>query len=241
MGYSIGGSWYISAMLLAMLVLYPLRRKKPEFFDYVIAPVITLLFVGYIYHLGSGISRTITYIPDLHILDGMFRAIAEISLGCFCYRMGTRLMQVNFTWIGQLLLSIIELGGYLLVGFTVWEHSGSDKDLVLLVILAVCVTLSFSGKGIHARLCTNRLFPFLGQFSLSIYLSHGVVVNVIVPYLYKQNLPEYISKTSKTAYFTLYLGITLLLSIGYYLIGTLVQKTFPKIKQSLKKLLIKQA
>jgi len=43
---------------------------------------------------------------------------------------------------------------------------------VLVLVLAVCVTLSFSGQGIAVSLFEGRVFSLLGKMSLAIYLNH---------------------------------------------------------------------
>ena len=43
-------TWYISAMLIAMLVIYPLLRKYKDTYTLIIAPVTALLISGYFYN-----------------------------------------------------------------------------------------------------------------------------------------------------------------------------------------------
>lgn len=39
-------TWYVSAMLLAMFILYPIARKNKENFFYIIAPMISIILFG---------------------------------------------------------------------------------------------------------------------------------------------------------------------------------------------------
>ncbi|MBQ2999612.1 MAG: hypothetical protein IJD64_04045, partial [Clostridia bacterium] len=43
-----GVSWYISAMLLAMAILHPLFKKKPEHMAYSFCPITSLLIYGFL-------------------------------------------------------------------------------------------------------------------------------------------------------------------------------------------------
>lgn len=241
MGYRLGGSWYISAMLLAMLLIYPVRKKKPDLFDHVIAPIVVLLFSGYVYQYGKGISMTVHYLSDLYLYNGLFRAIAEISLGCFCYAMGQRLVKTEFTLPGRCIISIIELGGYVLVGWMAWKYASTDKDLVHMLVLALSVTLSFSAKGIHAVLFRGTFFSYLGQFGLCMYLTHGSVMNDIIPYLRKRPaIAEYLA-SSDGAYLLVYFGLTLLLSVLCYFVGKLMSRIGLALKKFVCTKLVKKA
>lgn len=42
-----GANWYLSAMFLSMLILYPLLRKQTDIFMKVIAPFVSIMLYGY--------------------------------------------------------------------------------------------------------------------------------------------------------------------------------------------------
>lgn len=76
--FFVQGTWYLSTMLLTMLVLFPILRAKRNLFLNVIAPCVTL-FVMHAHCLSKG---------NLYGMDyyGMYtRALGMICLGCFAY------------------------------------------------------------------------------------------------------------------------------------------------------------
>ncbi len=73
---------------------------------------------------------------------------------------------------GKILLAIIEFGGYIgvLLGTNKW--SNSNKDLIWLLIFMISITISFSQKSLLSKWFNNKLFYYLGKFSLPLYLVH---------------------------------------------------------------------
>lgn len=240
MGHWVQASWYISAMLLSILLIYPLRKKHRNLFDCVIAPALFLAFVGWAYQTGTGVAGfTIGYQSRLFMYNGLARGIAEMSLGCCCYSFGQKLQTIRFTALGKAAVSFVEWFGYLLVIFCAYRYSQSDKDLVLLLALALSVTLSFSGKGMLASIFNNRFFSFLGSFSLQMYLTHELVKNRILPYIRSHtNFGTFMDKTLGT-YLFVYICGTIAAAVICRLLGHLLQKATPKIVNHAKKLFIK--
>jgi len=240
MGHRIMGSWYISAMLLAMFFIYPIRKKNADFYDRVVAPIIVLLFIGYVYQQGKGISLTVSYISQLFIYNGLFRAIAEISLGCICYKLVERMTQVDFTVVGRIAISALEFLGYIVVFVMAYKTKRSDIDLVLLLILALSVSLTFSGKGIFSTLFNNRVFYFLGTFSLHIYLTHELVRKMIMPVVRKVNTIDKLIADSDIRYLAVFFCITACFALACFALGKLLQKSFPGIMRAVARITIKQ-
>ena len=82
--YNISGSaWYLSAMFIAMFILYPILRKFGDLFTKVIAPLLSAFIYGYF-------MRTDGFIGDPKSwfdfgCKGFWRALAGISLGCVVF------------------------------------------------------------------------------------------------------------------------------------------------------------
>lgn len=68
MGHRVQASWYISAMLLSILIIYPIRNKHINLFDYYISPLIFFLFIGTAYQQKTGVAGfTVGYLTEWHI------------------------------------------------------------------------------------------------------------------------------------------------------------------------------
>lgn len=171
-GYlSNGATWYISAMILIMLLLWPLIRKYKENFFYIIAPLMILFLLGYSYQNFPSLKRPMKW--QGLCLRSMIRGTMEICMGCLSFRMAEFMKKTSFTNVAKTLLFAISWLGY---GGVIWysySHTGSKADWILLMILWLSVTITCSEKSIVMPLFSHKLFSWFGSFSFSLYLGHG--------------------------------------------------------------------
>ena len=178
-------SWYISSMLIAMAVLYPLCRKFYFSFTSLFGLVLGILMPGALIQLNGNLAGTgqdwwaITFACN-------FRALGEIALGTVCYEASRRLSQVSFSTGKRLLFSLLQVAGYGLAFFYACCYTDRRFSGQVLLVLAVAITLSFSEVGYfaqrkkHAK--PNRLFLYLGALSLPIYLLQIFLIRLVSTY-----------------------------------------------------------
>jgi len=192
-----GAAWYLSAMILAMAILYPFLIKNSNTFLKVVAPLLCLFLYGYMYKTWS-----LTFVgPSIWVgfaTKGMLRAIAGLCLGCLCYVVSRKLQGIRPTKFFTGLLSLVEYGSYLAVLGISFIKPHSQLDFVLLVLMAVGITISFSQQGgITKVLAKVSAFTWLGAFSLDLYLSHGFWANAMTKMFpdltYWQIMPYYLA------------------------------------------------
>ena len=175
-------TWYLSSMLLVMVILYPLIRKYKTVMVGIILPLVILFTLGYL--CGNGLSPRNPLEWYHFTYRGNFRALAEISIGVLCYEFVNRYKAVNFTKIGKWALTVIEYVFYAVLVVYMFRYSGTRKDyfFLLLFIVAICITVS--QKGIDAAWYNKKIFYYLGNFSLSLYFSHyfyALTLNDVLP------------------------------------------------------------
>ncbi len=238
MGHRVQATWYISAMLIAMFVIFPIRKRFTNGFDKIIAPLIFFTFIGMAYQSGSGVSAfTVGYKSNLFMYNGVIRGLAEISLGCICYNISNKIKTYDYTNIGATALSIVEWLGFGLVFYYASVKTATDIDLVLLPVLALSIAIAFSGKSISDKLFTANVFSVLGTFSLQIYLTHEFVKNLIIPYIRDTFNLELSINDNAFKYICVYVLLTLVASFMCYFVGklfiNLTNKLLPKIKSKI--------
>lgn len=110
-------AWYLSAMLLVMLILYPLYAKNKRRFESYIAPILAVGLLGFMVMHGDTLlnpSNSYALMNNYTItFKGNIRVLAEICLGVVCYRVCEWLKKKDFTTFGKIALAIAELFGYL--------------------------------------------------------------------------------------------------------------------------------
>ena len=157
---TVGAVWYISAMLIAMMFIYPLMRAKPDLFTCVIAPLLVIFIYGYLSKTFSGTVDPYKWISILGfgIYGGILRALAGLSLGCICFGIAQQIKSLHLTKFTKTLLAIIEFVLYFSAVYALLWSSNSRSDYLVILLFALGITLSFSFPSIH--------FPYIPYPSL---------------------------------------------------------------------------
>ena len=181
--YIVGQTWYISSMLLAMLICYPLLLKFKKTYLYCVAPLAALLILGFLSHEYNGLGNTTAFVGVVY--KHFLRGIGVINLGVVCYAVANWLKKFQFTGFGLAVLSLLEIACYLGALFYMNWYGLPNQDFYVCLIMAIGVAITFAQRTWLNRLCD--LFPaicrFLGKASLYVYLSHVLICRRIVPIL----------------------------------------------------------
>ena len=171
-----GSSWYISAMILSMLVLYPIMIKYFDLFVRVIAPAVAIFVYGWLSQKYGFLNHYSSWVGFTY--SGMLRAIAALSLGCVCWGVAQWLKGFRFKKTGKCLLSVIEISCYFLV--VVGANVGGEKLLsfLMVLLLAVAIPITFSKQSLTGTVFDKKICYWLGNFSLVLYLNHITVRKV---------------------------------------------------------------
>lgn len=172
-------SWYLSAMVIAMTLIYPIYKKNKGFFEKYLSLLIPLLIFGYMFHTTKSILNIEIFMGIMY--KSTLRAIGVICLGIFSYSVCEKLKRITFTNQGEKLLTFIEWFGYLLTIFYMqfFKEFKVGFDFLILLFLAISVTLSFSNKTKTRNIFNKEIYIKLGKYSLYPYLIYypfGVIL-----------------------------------------------------------------
>ncbi len=181
----LGVEWYISEMLFAMLVLYPICHKYYDRFTKTIAPVLSLVIIGYLIKTTDSLGGSTAW--SVLVSKTLLRAIAEICAGVFAFEVCRNLKKLNFTKFDKTILSGLELFSYaMILLFIVYDFPGSYAGTIFIfVCIAVC--LSFSGITFGNNLFNNKFVYYLGSLSLPLYLCQSVM-RIFAKFLFREYL-----------------------------------------------------
>ncbi len=169
--------WYISSMLLAMVVLYPTCLRYYYRFTRFFAPVAALLILGGLQVMTSCLSGNIDdwiYVA----FKTNFRAIAEIMLGTTAFEISRRLQKIEFSQKQLGALSALEVFSFAAVCFFTVSDWGYNYQAVFLIFIFVLVTLAFTRFSEKKSIFDNRLCYFLGSLSLPLYLAQAAAIYI---------------------------------------------------------------
>ena len=201
-------SWYLSAMLLGMLILYPLMKKYKDTFFYIIAPVGFIFMMGITHQEFNGLASPHVWTGLFY--KGMLRAVMELLLGCICFKFGTFLSKIDFNYKGKICVSIIEWGAYLIAILYMFSYGGTKYDWIILFVLGIAISLTYSETGIMNKYIRSNTFSLLGEYSFSLYLGHGFwshKMNYLFPNMsYFERMPIYLLISLVTGGIIMYLS-----------------------------------
>lgn len=226
--FYLGYSWYISAMILCMLLLFPLLHKNRKMFNCIYAPLIVLFGMGLFAFKYRGVGFVSS--KDWVLSNGILRASFGLSLGCLSYVAAEKLQSYNFTRFGEKLLSVLLLIGTAVVSYRIiFLDANSINDFLLIFLLAAIVTIAFSEKSaIHFSLGT-RAGNFLGNFSYALYITSNCW-----SYLVARMFPDWPYQKA----LIVYLVLAILCAFACMAVCFIIGKLFSKVKEPLKSLII---
>lgn len=147
----LGPTWYISAMLFSMLVLFPMLLLWKDNFSFIIAPIVIIMFYGYLLK-NVGSLATIDPLENGIVYTGLLRGMAGISLGCLCFKGAQFLASQNLSSSCKALLTAAEIICYCGAVLGMCTQYVMRPDFFVVILLAVGVTLTFSGQSNIGRM-----------------------------------------------------------------------------------------
>lgn len=234
--YYNGPTWYLSAMVLAMFVLYPMARKNPKRFNTYIAPILVLL--GYSNLANFFENYSITCGEWIYFLDGgLLRGIAGISLGCLLFQICQTIRESSYelSTAGRVLATVAEAALLVLIVYLMVVTKGMKNyklavDYTIIVSMAVLLVIVFTKSSYFNSIIGDKVGRFCAWISLPLYLNHRVwtyVLPKITPHLsFKMNLLLCAALSLATAL------ISIPLSKGLVLLWRLAKKCFLRKKEA---------
>ncbi len=225
-----GPTWYLSAMIVGMAIIFPILLKHKNWFVNLGALVVPVL----IYAFSSQEKGTLNSLGWSGFLNyGILRAIAGLSLGCFIGAMINRLQDNNITLrrFFKIALWFVEIGlfGLLLV---IMQFEGKNRfDYIAVIITFFICFIMLSGLTGIQNILPRKLCSLLGRFSLVVYLNHRYVaflINTVAPEL------------SPKETFVVYIVASVIVAIAAEIIVTLAKLIWSKISPTVKGLVLKK-
>ena len=178
-------SWYLSALILSTLILYPIVRRSNVVFPRYVAPVLGVLLI-IIVLVVTGAINSPNHTTFGFISKGLLVGVACMSLGIFSYELSEEMRRHRFK-NDSVVYTVLEFVCYIIVGIFMITGNPGNRDFrpyfefIMLVVLFVGATITFSTLSMtndwvlkSNLLCDNAKWFAIG--SLLIYLTHGIVI-----------------------------------------------------------------
>lgn len=201
--YVVGISWYLSAMLLALAILFPLCKKYGKTMTMITCPIGALLIYGTLSHYYGHIAIASTYLEGALIGSGLLRGIAGCALGCVLYEACEALSVKKITLFGRSLFTVLEIIGFVFLIFIMREYPKSQYDYILILVIFLLLLIGIGGISFSSLLLSGKYTKFFGTASTLIVLLHYCLHHFFV-YLYGNQYYQ----TSKYILYLLTLALT---------------------------------
>lgn len=181
-GFTLNSStWYLSSMLLCMVVLFPLIRRYKKTAVKLIVPVCSVLILGWMCQKYGHMRNPTAWTGFTY--RGNLRAFAELGLGTSCYWISKKISEFNFNRFAQVVLTIIKWCFYLIVIIYMYLPISTKNDFFFIGVLMIAISLSFSKQCVDCNLYNNKVIYFLGKYSLYLFLGHKYWTFLLTPIL----------------------------------------------------------
>ncbi len=169
--------WYISCMLIAMAIVYPVCRKYYYSFTRFFVPLGSLLVIGYLIYTTKALTGVMTWVGICY--KSLLRAIVEISLGTTAFELSRYLSKKEFSKKKKVILTVAEALCFAITTLYVLITFSKKYEVYILVLLFFLVVIAFSGVTYGSGFFNNRFFAFLGKISLPIYLTQLAAIYIV--------------------------------------------------------------
>ncbi len=209
--------WYISCMLIAMVVIYPFLRKYYYSFTRYFAPIVSLIVIGYLIYTTKALTGVMTWVGIGY--KSLLRAIVEISLGTTAFELSRYISEKEFTKKQIVFLTMAEATCFIVTTLYVLTTFSKKYEVYILVLLFFLVAIAFSGVTYGSDFFNNRFFVFLGKISLPIYLTQLAAI-----YVTESNFTDIATPLR----FALTIALNLLFAFIIMAVGDLISKKLIK-------------
>jgi len=158
--------WYISAMLFALALLYPIALRYKEDYSKYIAPIILVIFLGIVNIFKVNINDP--FLIQLFLRNGFYKAVIFIILGNISFMITKKIKEKEFKKIEVMILSIMEVLLYIILIINMnYFYIGT---FVFALLLMLNISLTFSSITISTKIFKNPIWKELGNYGFYMYL-----------------------------------------------------------------------
>lgn len=119
---------------------------------------------------------------DFFAYSGLWRAFAEIGLGCIVYSCSQKLRNVT-SRLFRVFVTILESGLLALILYTMFRSRRNVKDFAMVALIALFILCVSLNRSYLDRLFDSRFFGFLGKISYGMYLNQLIFIVLISTYI----------------------------------------------------------
>lgn len=171
----LGQLWYLSVMIIGLMILYPFVKKYKENFIYLICPIFVVLGLSFIYHNYGTIDVANRY-WFYAFNPSIIRGLVDISIGMLLFLIHENLKNVKYTTTFKIFLTALGETLFISVLLVIQFISSAKRyEFVMLIIIAIGVLIISSEKTYDFKIFSNKFSYYLEKISLYVFINHTTV------------------------------------------------------------------
>ena len=219
--YATGVSWYLSALFIGCMIVFPLAKRFKTGFTLWIAPLAAILCYGYLTCNFSYIGVPNLWINQL-FNSGLLRAIAGLCAGCFLHECSVRLGDKRPSLTGKILMTLLEVVGWGYCVYVMHNYPESMYDASVVFIMFGLLLIGINRYSYLTDLIQFRWTKHLATVSTVVYLNH---------YYWGRLILKVLPDLSRGKQIALYLALIAVSSTFVYFVGRLLMTLWDKRKK----------
>lgn len=172
--------WYISVMILAAAIIFPMSIKFGRMFRGIVAPIIAFFILGYMYQSSGSVLPSATLMMGGLFMKGYLRGISEMCLGVFAWEIVEYLNGKELKYYQIIIVRFVEIFIFASVCVVAMVGKRQEWYFILLIGIVIGIVLSFSKYSFFKLLPKSKIITYLGGISLVIFLSQRIVLEMLV-------------------------------------------------------------
>ncbi len=178
-----GPLWYISALIVASLILYYVVSKSEDFFTGFFAPVFVILTYASAGLTSAGWDRTM--VNAIGFPNGLARVMAGMCLGMLMYYVVEYFRKKKFSEVMTMAFSLLHIGIAIFFLYTIYAGITWSEFTNGIILFIFAVVLLTNKDYISVLYNKSSVCAFLGRLSLYYYAIHIVFV-FLLAYLFPE-------------------------------------------------------
>ncbi len=219
--YVVGISWYLSSMLIALAILYPLTKRFRRSFTLLCCPFVVIFGYGVLAHYFGSMAVNYQYIPETIFNSGIIRGLAGCSLGCLLYEASSVVSSKEPTKIARIIFTIAEVCAFAYFIYQMCVLPKTIYDFISIVAIFIFLWIGISGLSYTSYLWRFKWTKALGTISTLIVLNH---------YYWNALLEKTVGADSpKSSYFGWYILLIAISCAVVYLASIVIKLIFSRL------------
>ncbi len=166
-----GPVWYISTMLITMMIMYPLLRKWKSVSSKIVIPILSFLCIGYLWKSTGSVLNPSAWMGLT--FKGNIRGFGEIGFGIIAFYLSQWIGSLKLNKFAKILLTLIKWACFATIIIWMAFFTIDQVQILLLIMYVVGISIVFANHNcIDSKLFDHRIFLWLGKISTPLFLCH---------------------------------------------------------------------